>query len=81
MQQGTIKFFNPDRGFGFVQPDDGGADVFVHVRTLQLAGLYALVEGDRIEFEIGPSRNKPGRTEACDVKKIGNRCVHFAGPR
>lgn len=75
MQQGTAKFFDLECGYGFIVPDDGGVDLFVHARALYLAGLYSLIEGDRVEFELGPSPKKRGQVEACDIKKIGRRCV------
>ena len=51
MATGTVKFFNADKGYGFVTPDDGGADVFVHISALEGAGMRGLVEGERISFD------------------------------
>ena len=51
MASGTVKWFNTAKGFGFIQPDDGGADVFVHVSAVEQAGLRGLNEGDQVEFE------------------------------
>jgi CspA family cold shock protein len=52
MQFGTVKWFNPTKGFGFIQPEDGGADVFVHISAVERAGMATLSEGQRIGFEL-----------------------------
>jgi CspA family cold shock protein len=52
MQTGTVKFFNTTRGFGFIAPDDGTKDVFVHVSAVQRSGMSQLLEGQRVRFEI-----------------------------
>jgi CspA family cold shock protein len=52
MQIGTVKWFNPTKGFGFIQPEGGGADVFVHISAVERAGLATLHEGQRISFEL-----------------------------
>lgn len=52
MNTGTVKFFNSTRGFGFIQPDNGGADVFVHVSAVERAGLGAIVEGQKLSFDV-----------------------------
>jgi len=54
--QGTVKWFNPDKGFGFVAPDSGGKDVFVHVSALQRSGLATVTEGERVSVEVGQGR-------------------------
>ena len=54
MAIGTVKFFNTTKGFGFIAPDGGGKDVFVHVTAVQAAGLPGLSEGQRVEFDIQP---------------------------
>jgi cold shock protein len=56
MPTGTVKFFRADRGFGFIKPDDGSADVFLHAIALQHAGLDTLNPGDRISFNTRPDR-------------------------
>ncbi|MBC3254108.1 cold-shock protein [Pseudomonas paralactis] len=52
MATGTVKFFNAEKGFGFITPDDGGADIFAHYSALQVQGYKSLDEGQRVEFEI-----------------------------
>jgi CspA family cold shock protein len=57
---GTVKFFNGERGYGFIKPDDGGRDVFVHITAVENAGLKALAEGQRIEFDVEPDKKGKG---------------------
>jgi len=52
MNTGTVKFFNSTKGFGFIQPDNGGADVFVHISAVERAGMRAIVEGQKLTFDI-----------------------------
>ncbi len=59
-QTGTIKFFNQSKGFGFIVPDDGGKDVFVHITSLEKSGLNVLDEGARVTFEIEPDKRGRG---------------------
>jgi len=58
MPVGTVKFFNTQKGFGFIQPSDGGKDVFVHVSAVQKAGLQTLNEGQKVSYEIVTERGK-----------------------
>jgi cold shock protein len=58
MQEGTVKWFSTERGYGFIQPSDGGRDVFVHITALQAAGLRNLNEGQKIRFELKTERGK-----------------------
>jgi cold shock protein len=59
-QTGTVKFFNTERGYGFVKPDDGGRDVFVHITAVEGAGLKTLSEGQRISFDVEPDKKGKG---------------------
>lgn len=58
MPTGTVKFFNTQKGFGFIQPADGSKDVFVHITALERAGLRSLNEGQKVQFEIITERGK-----------------------
>ena len=58
MATGTAKWFNPDKGFGFIQPEDGGKDVFVHVTAVQAAGLQSLNENQKVSYEVVTERGK-----------------------
>ena len=58
MPVGTVKFFNTQKGFGFIQPDDGSKDVFVHISAVEKAGMRSLVEGQKISYEIVTERGK-----------------------
>jgi CspA family cold shock protein len=57
---GTVKFFNGERGYGFIKPDDGGRDVFVHITAVERAGLKLLTEGQRINFDVEPDKKGKG---------------------
>ena len=67
MATGTVKWFNTQKGYGFIQPDDGGKDVFVHATAVERAGLSSLVEGQKIGFEIVTER---GKSSAGNLQKI-----------
>jgi CspA family cold shock protein len=58
MSTGTVKWFNPTKGYGFIQPQGGGQDVFVHISAVERAGLSTLNEGQQVEFEIVSNRGK-----------------------
>ena len=58
MPIGTVKFFNADKGYGFIQPEDGGADSFVHITAVQAAGLKGLNDGQRVTYETATERGK-----------------------
>ena len=62
MAIGTVKWFNPVKGFGFIQPADGGRDVFVHISAVERAGLGTLTEGQRVSYEITVERGKQAAT-------------------
>ena len=69
MSRGTVKWFNPTKGFGFIETSDGGNDVFIHISALERAGIATLNEGQELEFELAAGRD--GRTSADNVKLIG----------
>jgi len=62
MASGTVKWFNPVKGYGFIQPSDGGRDVFVHISAVERAGLGSLTEGQRVSFEVTTERGKQAAT-------------------
>ena len=57
MTTGTVKWFNPVKGYGFIEPEDGSSDAFVHITAVQQAGLDTLSEGQRVEYELQPGNN------------------------
>ena len=59
-QGGGVKFFNSERGYGFIKPDDGGRDVFVHITAVERAGMKSLNEGQRLSFEVEPDKKGKG---------------------
>ncbi|HYB55438.1 MAG TPA: cold-shock protein [Alphaproteobacteria bacterium] len=65
MAVGTVKFFNNQRGFGFIQPQDGSKDVFVHISAVERAGMATLSEGQKVSFEI--ERGRDGRVSAVNL--------------
>jgi cold shock protein len=67
MATGSAKWFNPDKGFGFIQPEGGGKDVFVHITAVQAAGLSGLNDGQRISFEVVKER---GKEAAANLKLV-----------
>jgi CspA family cold shock protein len=67
MQNGTVKWFNAQKGFGFIQPETGGADVFVHISAVQRAGMTGLVEGQSVSFDIVKD-SRTGKSSAGNLK-------------
>lgn len=67
MNTGTVKWFNPIKGFGFIQPDNGGADVFVHISAVERAGMQTLAEGQKIQFDLVRD-NKSGKSSAGNLQ-------------
>ncbi len=65
---GTVKFFNSDKGYGFIAPDDGGTDAFVHISAVERAGLIGLQQNQRIGYELETGRN--GRVSAVNLQEI-----------
>ena len=68
MTIGTVKWFDPARGFGFITPDDGSKDAFVHISAVQSAGLDTLSEGQRLEYELQPGQD--GKSSAENLKLV-----------
>jgi CspA family cold shock protein len=68
MTTGTVKWFNATKGYGFIQPDDGSKDVFVHVSAVERAGLATLKEGQKVQFEL--VKGKDGKTSAGNLKAL-----------
>lgn len=62
MATGTVKWFNDQKGFGFIRPDDGGDDLFIHHSNIAMDGFRSLAEGQKVEFEAGPGRKGPEAT-------------------
>jgi CspA family cold shock protein len=69
MQIGTVKWFNTQKGFGFIQPDEGGADVFVHVSAVERAGIGSLHEGQKLSFEVERDR-RTGKSAAGQLQSV-----------
>ncbi|MGE0755297.1 MAG: cold-shock protein [Alphaproteobacteria bacterium] len=66
MATGTVKWYNPTKRFGFIQPDDGGRDVFVHISALEAAGMNGLQEGQRLSYDLAENN---GKTSAVNLKQ------------
>jgi cold shock protein len=67
MSSGTVKWFNMEKGYGFITPQEGGKDVFLHITAVQAAGLKSLTEGDRVSYEIVTER---GKQAAANLEKL-----------
>jgi cold shock protein len=67
MANGTVKWFNPTKGYGFIQPENGGSDVFVHISALERAGLSTLNEGQKVSYELATNK---GKTSAANLKLL-----------
>ena len=70
MTTGTVKWFNAQKGFGFIQPDDGGKDAFVHISAVERAGLNGLNEGQKVEFDLVSDR-RTGKMSADNLRTVG----------
>jgi CspA family cold shock protein len=69
MNTGTVKFFNATKGFGFIQPDDGAADVFVHISAVERAGMRTIVEGQKLSYEVVRD-NRSGKSAAENLQTV-----------
>ena len=69
MATGTVKWFNPTKGYGFIQPESGGTDVFVHISAVQRAGLAGLTEGQKVSFELEKDK-RSGKMAATQIQPI-----------
>ncbi|MBZ9790982.1 cold-shock protein [Rhizobium sp. 3T7] len=69
MPTGTVKWFNQDKGFGFIQPDDGSTDAFVHISAVQRSGLSGLLEGQKVSYDIVQDR-RTGKSSAENLKAL-----------
>ena len=69
MSSGTVKWFNGQKGYGFIQPDDGGNDVFVHISAVERAGLRGLQEGQKLNFELERDK-RSGKTSAGNLQAL-----------
>jgi CspA family cold shock protein len=70
MTTGTVKWFNPDKGFGFIAPDEGGNDAFVHISAVQRSGISDLREGQKVEYELVQDR-RSGKLSAENLRIVG----------
>ena len=69
MNTGTVKFFNATKGFGFIQPDTGGTDVFVHISAVERAGMRTIVEGQKLSFDVVKD-NRSGKSAADNLQAL-----------
>ncbi len=80
MANGVVKWFNPAKGFGFIQPEDGGQDVFVHIAAVERSGLAGLNEGDQVNYELEEDR-RSGKTSAGNLRVTGQGAAPAGGAR
>ncbi|WP_394692118.1 cold-shock protein [Hyphobacterium sp.] len=69
MATGTVKFFNTSKGFGFIQPEDGSTDVFVHASAVERAGMHSLQEGQKVSFDVVADK-KSGKNAADNLREV-----------
>jgi CspA family cold shock protein len=69
MSQGIVKWFNSQKGFGFIQPDDGSKDVFVHISAVERAGMHSLNEGQKVQYEVVADR-RTGKSSADNLSAV-----------
>lgn len=68
MSTGTVKWFNATKGYGFITPDEGGQDVFLHISAVERSGLSSVAEGQKLSFDV--QRGRTGKTEASNLKTV-----------
>ena len=67
MATGTVKWFNPNKGFGFIEPEDGSSDAFVHISAVERAGLRSLIEGQKVSYDLKPGQNGKSAAENLSI--------------
>ena len=77
MTTGTVKWFNPAKGFGFIEPEDGSTDAFVHISAVERAGMGTLSEGQKISYDLQPGQN--GKSSAENLKEVSDDAGDDAG--
>lgn len=79
MTTGTVKFFNENKGFGFIQPDDGGTDAFVHITAVERGGMRTLLRDQRISYDL--QQDNRGKMSAVNIRPAEDAADHSAAPR
>ncbi|MCH2037285.1 MAG: cold-shock protein [Rickettsiales bacterium] len=72
MANGVVKWFNPTKGYGFIVPEDGSSDIFVHISAVEKSGLFQLDEGQKVSYEVATNK---GRTSAANLKLLDNNAA------
>ena len=80
MANGTVKWFNPNKGYGFIQPEDGGKDVFVHISALERAGIQSLNEGQKVSFETATNKGKISAANLKLLWRVSNKILKWTRP-
>ena len=81
MTIGTVKWFNSAKGFGFIEPEDGSKDAFVHISAMERAGISSLSEGQKVEYEVQPGRDGKSSAENLKLVDWGADCPHQEAKR
>lgn len=69
MQSGTVSWFKPDKGYGFIKPEGGGVEIFIHIREVEKAGIATLEQGEKLHFDVVPSKRHAGKWAAANIRK------------